>query len=72
MSLTYTLIIVLVRYIHHSCITGDQYDLFVANGQYIYSVHFQGSESDIVRFNEDAQNIGIDVHIELVIPDQHY
>ena len=42
------------------------YDLLVANGQYIYTVHFEGNYNDVLRDNEDEQNTGIDVHFELV------
>jgi hypothetical protein len=40
----------------------DEYDLLVANGEYIYTVHFNGSNSDVVRNEPGERNIGVDVH----------
>ena len=38
------------------------YDILVANGNYIYKVHYQGNNSDTIRFNSSERNIGIDYH----------
>ena len=48
-------------------VTGsdDEYDLLVANGQYIYTVHYQGSENDVVRDEPGERSIGVDVHFGL-------
>ena len=48
-------------------ITGsdDQYDLLVANGQYIYTVHFQGNDSDVYRYEEEERNVGVDFYFGL-------
>ena len=45
----------------------DEYDLLVANGEYIYTVHFNGSNSDVVRNEPGERNIGVDVHFGLEI-----
>ena len=37
-------------------------DILVANGNYIYKVHFQGNNSEVLRYNETEQSTGIDFH----------
>ena len=47
-------------------ITGDDaYDLLVANGEYIYTVHFEGNDNDVIRNEAGEKNIGVDVHFGL-------
>ena len=45
----------------------DEYDLLVANGEYLYTVHSNGSDSGVVRNEPGERNIGVDVHFGLEI-----